>query len=109
MADWIFCLVRTSSDVARRQEGISFVLVDMNTPGVSVKPIITIEGDREVNEVHFENVREWSKSISDDSVRWDGSLICSPAFNIEGIKLCPENGNCQFHLFAVHAELFNGL
>lgn len=57
MADWIFCLVRTSSDVARRQEGISFVLVDMNTPGVSVKPIITIEGDREVNEVHFENVK----------------------------------------------------
>ncbi|MDH4047329.1 MAG: acyl-CoA dehydrogenase family protein [Gammaproteobacteria bacterium] len=56
MADWIFCLVRTSSDVARRQEGISFLLIDMSTPGVSVKPIITIEGDREVNEVHFENV-----------------------------------------------------
>ena len=57
MADWIFCLVRTSSDVARRQEGISFILVDMASEGVSVKPIITIEGDREVNEVHFENVR----------------------------------------------------
>jgi alkylation response protein AidB-like acyl-CoA dehydrogenase len=57
LADWIFCLVRTSSDVARRQEGISFLLIDMNTPGVSVKPIITIEGDREVNEVHFDNVR----------------------------------------------------
>ncbi|NNL55543.1 MAG: pimeloyl-CoA dehydrogenase large subunit [Woeseia sp.] len=56
-ADWIFCLVRTSSDVARRQEGISFILIDMATPGVSVKPIITIEGEREVNEVHFENVR----------------------------------------------------
>ena len=56
-ADWIFCLVRTSSDVARRQEGISFVLVDMSTPGVSVKPIITIEGEHEVNEVHFEDVR----------------------------------------------------
>jgi len=55
-ADWIFCLVRTSSDVARRQEGISFLLIDMNTPGVSVRPIITIEGEREVNEVHFENV-----------------------------------------------------
>ena len=55
-ADWIFCLVRTSSDVARRQEGISFLLVDMSTPGVTVKPIITIEGEREVNEVHFENV-----------------------------------------------------
>lgn len=56
-ADWIFCLVRTSSDVARRQEGISFILVDMQTPGVTVKPIITIEGDHEVNEVHFENAR----------------------------------------------------
>ncbi len=56
-ADWIFCLVRTSSDVARRQEGISFLLIDMQTPGVSVKPIITIEGDHEVNEVHFDNVR----------------------------------------------------
>lgn len=55
-ADWIFCLVRTSSDVARRQEGISFLLIDMSTPGVVVKPIITIEGEREVNEVHFENV-----------------------------------------------------
>lgn len=56
-ADWIFCLVRTSSDVARRQEGISFILVDIKTPGISVKPIITIEGGHEVNEVHFENVR----------------------------------------------------
>jgi len=56
-ADWIFCLVRTSSDVARRQEGISFLLIDMATTGVTVKPIITIEGDHEVNEVHFEDVR----------------------------------------------------
>jgi alkylation response protein AidB-like acyl-CoA dehydrogenase len=56
-ADWIFCLVRTSSDVARRQEGISFLLIDMSTPGVTVKPIITIEGEHEVNEVHFEDVR----------------------------------------------------
>lgn len=56
-ADWIFCLVRTNTDVARRQEGISFLLVDMKTPGISVKPIITIEGGHEVNEVHFDNVR----------------------------------------------------
>jgi alkylation response protein AidB-like acyl-CoA dehydrogenase len=55
-ADWIFCLVRTSADVARRQEGISFLLIDMKSPGISVRPIITIEGDHEVNEVHFENV-----------------------------------------------------
>ena len=57
MADWIFCLLRTSSDVARKQEGISFILVDMKTPGVTVRPIITIEGGHEVNEVHFEDVR----------------------------------------------------
>jgi alkylation response protein AidB-like acyl-CoA dehydrogenase len=56
-ADWIFCLVRTSTDVARRQEGISFILIDMKTPGVSVKPVITIEGEHEVNEIFFDDVR----------------------------------------------------
>lgn len=55
-ADWIFCLVRTDPNVARRQEGISFLLIDMSTAGVSVQPIITIEGEREVNEIHFEDV-----------------------------------------------------
>jgi alkylation response protein AidB-like acyl-CoA dehydrogenase len=56
-ADWIFCLVRTNSDVARRQEGISFLLIDMNQPGVSVKPIVLLDGEHEVNEVHFDNVK----------------------------------------------------
>jgi alkylation response protein AidB-like acyl-CoA dehydrogenase len=71
LADWIFCLVRTSSDVARRQEGISFLLIDMNTPGVTVKPIITIEGDREVNEVHFENVKVPVENlVGEEGVGW---------------------------------------
>ena len=55
-ADWIFCLVRTTSDVARRQEGISFILIDMQTPGVTVRPIIMLDGKHEINEVHFDNV-----------------------------------------------------
>jgi len=55
-ADWIFCLVRTSSDVVRRQEGISFMLIDMKTPGVTVTPIIMLDGKHEVNEIHFDNV-----------------------------------------------------
>jgi alkylation response protein AidB-like acyl-CoA dehydrogenase len=55
-ADWIFCLVRTTTDVARRQEGISFLLIEMSSPGVSVKPIITMDGAHEINEIHFENV-----------------------------------------------------
>ena len=49
-------LVRTS-DTGKKQEGITFILVDMKTPGVEVKPIITIDGDHEVNEVWFDNVR----------------------------------------------------
>ena len=56
-ADWIFLLARTNRDVARRQEGISFLLADMNTPGITVKPIITMDGEHEVNEIHFEDVK----------------------------------------------------
>ncbi|MDX1499950.1 MAG: acyl-CoA dehydrogenase family protein [Woeseiaceae bacterium] len=55
-ADWIFILARTSTDVERRQEGISFLLVDMQTPGITVRPIITLDGEHEVNEIHFEDV-----------------------------------------------------
>ena len=55
-ADWIFCLVRTATDV-KPQEGISFLLIDMNTPGITVRPIITMDGGHEVNEVFFEDVR----------------------------------------------------
>jgi len=56
-ADWIFCLVRTGAPDVKNQEAISFLLIDMNTPGITVSPIITLEGHREVNEVHFDNVR----------------------------------------------------
>ena len=55
-ADWIFCLVRTDPD-AKQQQGISFLLIDMQTPGVTVRPIVTLGGDHEVNEVFFDNVR----------------------------------------------------
>lgn len=55
-ADWIFCLVRTNPDV-KKQEGISFLLIDMKTPGVTVRPIKMIDGSSEVNEVFFSDVR----------------------------------------------------
>lgn len=55
-ADWIFCLVRTDPS-AKAQAGISFLLIDMKTPGVTVRPIITIDGSHEVNDVFLENVR----------------------------------------------------
>ncbi len=55
-ANMIFCLVRTDPE-AQQQRGISFLLIDMSTPGISVRPIITLDGDHEVNEVFFDNVR----------------------------------------------------
>ncbi|MNQ67566.1 Acryloyl-CoA reductase (NADH) [compost metagenome] len=55
-ADWMFCLVRTDPE-ARQQRGISFLLIDMKTPGITVRPIITLDGEHEVNEVFFDNVR----------------------------------------------------
>ena len=61
-ADWMFCLVRTSSE-GKPQEGISFLLIDMNTPGIEVKPIITIDGGHEVNEVFLTDVRVPAKNL----------------------------------------------
>jgi alkylation response protein AidB-like acyl-CoA dehydrogenase len=54
--DWIFCLVRTNFDTKIRQEGISFLLIDMKTPGITVRPLILMDGGHEVNEVFFDNV-----------------------------------------------------
>jgi alkylation response protein AidB-like acyl-CoA dehydrogenase len=55
-ADWGFFLVRTNPD-AKQQEGISFLLIDMKSPGITVRPIITLGGEHEVNEVWLEDVR----------------------------------------------------
>ncbi len=54
--DWIFCLVRTSTE-GKPQTGISFLLIDMKSPGVTVRPIRLLDGECEVNEVFFDNVR----------------------------------------------------
>ncbi len=53
--DWIFCLVRTSNE-GKPQTGISFLLIDMKSPGVTVRPIVLLDGEAEVNEVFFDNV-----------------------------------------------------
>jgi alkylation response protein AidB-like acyl-CoA dehydrogenase len=56
-ADWIFCLVRTDPAAEKRQEGISFLLMDMKTPGITVRPLILMDGAHEVNEVFFDDVK----------------------------------------------------
>ena len=56
-ADWCFVLVRTNPNAAKRQEGISFLLVDMKTPGITVRPIVSIDGAHHLNEVFFDDVK----------------------------------------------------
>jgi len=56
-ADWIFCLVRTGAPSEKNQLAISFLLINMRSPGITVSPIVTLDGHPEVNEILFENVR----------------------------------------------------
>ena len=70
-ADWIFNLVRTDP-AAKKQEGISFLLIDMRTPGITVRPIQTLDGGHEVNEVWFDNVRVPAENLVGQENRgWD--------------------------------------
>jgi acyl-CoA dehydrogenase len=71
LADHIFCLVRTDNS-GRPQQGISFLLVDMDSPGVTVTPILTMAGDHEVNQVFFDNVRVPQKNrIGEENKGWN--------------------------------------
>ena len=74
-ADWIFVLARTNPEARKPQEGISFILVDMKTPGVTVRPIQLIDGEHEVNEVFFDDVRvPVSNLVGTENRGWD----CAP-------------------------------
>lgn len=69
--DWIFCLVRTDPEV-KKQRGISFLLIDMESPGVEVRPIELIDGGHEVNEVWFSDVRVPAENLVGELNRgWD--------------------------------------
>jgi pimeloyl-CoA dehydrogenase large subunit len=86
-ADWIFCLVRTDPQ-AKKQEGISFLLIDMQTKGITVRPIITIEGGHEVNEVFFDEVEVPAENLVGEENRgWDyaKSLLGRERTGIAGI------------------------
>ena len=70
-ADWCFVLARTDP-AAKKQLGISFILVDMKTPGITVRPIQTIDGGHEVNEVFFDNVRApVANLVGQENRGWD--------------------------------------
>src|SRR6476660_6958877 len=70
-ADWIFCLVRTDA-AGKKQEGISFLLMDMKTPGITVRPIQTIDGGHEVNEVFLDDVKVPAENlVGEENKGWN--------------------------------------
>ncbi len=81
-ADWIFCLVRTDPSV-KSQEGITFLLIDMKSPGITVKPIIVLDGAHEVNDVFFDNVKvPVANRVGEENKGWDlrpSSCWCTSA------------------------------
>lgn len=69
-ADWIFCLLRTDNS-GKKQEGITFLCIDMKTPGITVRPIITIDGKHSLNAVDFVDVRvPQSNRIGEEGKGW---------------------------------------
>jgi len=70
-ADWCFCLVRTDPQ-AKKQQGITYLLFDMKTPGITVRPIITLDGNHETNEMFLDNVRvPVANRVGEENKGWD--------------------------------------
>ena len=89
-ADWIFCLVRTSTE-GRPQEGISFLLIDMKSPGITVRPIALLDGEHEVNEIWFDNVSvPLSNRVGEENQGWTYAkfLLNHERANNAGIATC---------------------
>ncbi|MCR4267559.1 acyl-CoA dehydrogenase family protein [Nitratireductor sp. ZSWI3] len=107
-ANMIFCLVRTSS-TPKPQEGISFLLVDMKSPGVTVRPIVLIDGEPEVNEVFFDNVRVPVENlVGEENKGWTYAkyLLTHERTNIAGVGFA-QAGLEQLKRVA-RSELHNG-
>jgi alkylation response protein AidB-like acyl-CoA dehydrogenase len=86
-ADWIFCLVRTDA-AAKQQSGISFLLIDMKSPGITVRPITLLDGGHEVNEIWFEDVKvPVENRIGEENKGWTYAkfLLGHERTNIAGV------------------------
>ncbi len=71
-ADWMFALVRTDPTAAKKQQGITYLLLDMKTPGITIRPIITLDGNHHTNEVFFDNVRVPVKNrVGEEHAGWN--------------------------------------
>lgn len=88
-ANMIFCLVRTDPS-AKKQAGISFLLIDMNSPGVEIRPIITLDGEHEVNEVFFSDVKvPVANLVGEENRGWTCAkyLLTYERTNIAGVGM----------------------
>lgn len=89
-ADWMFCLVRTDSE-AKPQQGISFLLVDMRSPGIRIQPTRLLDGGHEVNEIWFDGVRvPVANRVGEENEGWTYAkyLLAHERTNIAGVGLC---------------------
>ena len=84
-ADWLFCLVRTDEDAIKPQQGISFLLIDMKTPGITVRPIVGIHGWVVFNEVFFDEVRVPAEQlVGQENAGW---TVAKALLEFERLKL----------------------
>jgi len=100
VADWIFALVRTSQE-SRKQDGISFLLIDMKSPGVTVRPIVSIDGEHHLNEVFFDNVKvPVTNLVGDEGKGWECAkyLLNAERSYIASVGLCWERLEYARHL-----------
>jgi pimeloyl-CoA dehydrogenase len=91
-ADWMFALVRTSQE-GRKQDGISFLLIDMKSPGITVRPIIGIDNDHHLNEVFFDNVEvPVANLVGEEGRGWDCAkyLLGAERTMVAAVGLCRE-------------------
>ena len=88
-ANMIFCLVRTAT-TERKQEGISFLLIDLRSPGIEVRPIVTLDGEHEVNEIYFTDVRVPAENlVGEENKGWTYAkyLLTYERTNIAGVGI----------------------
>lgn len=92
VADWAFCLVRTEL-AARKQDGISFLLIDLKLPGITIRPIISIDGAHTLNEVFFDDVRVPAEHlVGEEGKGWNCAkfLLGNERTGIANVGLCRE-------------------
>ncbi|NYT63257.1 acyl-CoA dehydrogenase family protein [Alcaligenaceae bacterium] len=103
-ADWMFCLVRTNKE-GRPQEGISFLLIDMKSPGITVRPILSIDGCHDLNEVYLDNVQvPVENRVGEENKGWTIAkfLLSHERTDLAGVGLCKRLLRCAKQAASSH-------